>query len=1151
LPMITGTRTTSIATDQVAAQVRDWVHEAAHRPVPRSAQLLADLLKDPKGLDFTVAFVDRVIRTEDPRAAAAELKRIAADPPSFLPAPLRRVISFGGATGPTLPHAVIPTSRAVMRRMVSHLILDSRDPHLARSVRRLRAEGTDLNINVLGEAVLGAREASRRLSAVREMAGREDVDYVSIKISSIVEHLSLWGAEETVDHVVETLLPLYLDASRQDSPTFLNMDMEEYRDLELTLDVFEKLLDRPELMDLRAGIVLQAYLPDSFAAMERLRAFAKDRVARGGAPIKVRVVKGANLALETVDASVHGLEQAPFHTKEEADAQYKRILLDSLTPENLQAVHLGIAGHNLFDVAFAHLLMGERGIDGAEGAVEFEMLAGMAPGQQQVVREAVGSMRLYVPVVTPREFDVAVSYLVRRLEENASSDNFMSAVFELDDSEDLFVREQERFERALDRALAGPAESTHRDQDRAAEARGELPELGSSVIPARPGAFANTPDTDMATAANQEWAAGIIHRIRGSRIGVEEIEAARVTTREGVEDVYARALAAQEEWAARGASERAQAVREVARVFAAHRGDLLEVMGAETGKVLEQGDAEVSEAMDFALYYAEQAEMLEELDDAVLIPRRLTLVTPPWNFPVAIPTGGLLSALVTGSAVVMKPAPQARRCGAVIGALVHEAGIPEDLVQIVDVPEDEVGRALITDPRVDQLILTGAYDTAALFASWRPELPIKAETSGKNTIIVTPHADLDLAAKDVAASAFGHAGQKCSAASLVVTVGSVARSRRFSSQLADAVMSLHVGYPTDPTAQVGPVIEKPEGKLAEGLSTLGAGERWLAEPQSLDDSGRLWSPGVREGVRPGSEYHQTEYFGPILGIVHADTLEEATAIQNGTAYGLTAGLHSLDAAEIAWWTQHAEAGNLYVNRGITGAIVERQAFGGWKRSAIGETSKAGGPNYLVHLMEAADVEGRRTASGTIRDESAWLTTARHSDTAHMSSTFLARDPQDLHGEINVLRYVPIPTVVRAAEGASAVELRRVLHAARTAESDIEVSVADPALRTVAEQDVPAGTEVRVEDAAAFAARVPEFTRTRVRLIGAPDRALLEAIAQRVEVALFRGPVTASGRIELLSFLHEQAISATDHRYGNIIPERLDLTGGRGYERGRD
>src|SRR5699024_9106931 len=330
-----------------------------------------------------------------------------------------------------------------------------------------------------------------------------------------------------------------LEAARAERPTFLNMDMEEYRDLELTLQVFEKLLDRPELAMLQAGIVLQAYLPDAPSAMSRLRRFAERRIAEGGAPIKVRLVKGANLSMEQVDASVHGWPQAPLLSKEETDAQYKRMLLEALDPEKLTAVHLGIAGHNLFDVAFAHLLMRERAIPTGPGhGVEFEMLAGMAPGQQAVVREATGTTRLYVPVVHPRHFDVAVSYLVRRLEENASSQNFLSAAFELDSSEELFSREQDRFARALERALRETSVATHRDQDRRDEARdahGVVP-LGSPALPAVPGAFRNTPDTDLSTPANQEWAARITHRIRGSELGDAEARAAR---RERVEEVDA------------------------------------------------------------------------------------------------------------------------------------------------------------------------------------------------------------------------------------------------------------------------------------------------------------------------------------------------------------------------------------------------------------------------------------------------------------------------------------------------------------------------------------------------------------------------------------------------------------------------------------
>ncbi|MGQ4534581.1 bifunctional proline dehydrogenase/L-glutamate gamma-semialdehyde dehydrogenase [Dermabacteraceae bacterium P13115] len=1102
---------------EVSDLVAKWVREAAKIPAPAQAQMLADLLKDPQGLDFTVAFVDRVVRPEDRGAAGEELARIAANPPAFLPAALRGAIGAGGALAPLAPGPVVATATRVMREMVSHLVLDARDKQLGAAISRLRADGTRLNVNLLGEAVLGAREAKRRLAGVRRLLAREDVDYVSIKVSSIVDHLALWGADETIEHVVSTLTPLYLDAARAGSRKFINMDMEEYRDLSLTLDVFERLLSQPELHKLEAGIVLQAYLPDSLAAMRRLRRFAKARVEAGGAPIKVRLVKGANLAMERVDASLHGWPLATFSTKEESDAQYKRVLMDSLTPENCRYVKLGIAGHNLFDVAFAHLLGEARGV--SEG-VEFEMLAGMAPGQARVVRESVGNLLLYVPVVEPKEFDVAVSYLVRRLEENASPENFMSAVFDLERSEELFARERARFAASLDRALNEDAVETNRVQNR----------LDAAVPAADGAAFSNEPDTDMSTPANQEWARRLTARLRdpeGSGVrglGRDVAGTVRPASVADVDALLSETLSAGKEWAALDVSERAAVLRRAADVLAERRADLLAVAADETGKALDQGDPEVSEAIDFARFYAESAEKLAARDDIAFAPRGLTLVTPPWNFPLAIPTGGVLAALVTGSAVVFKPAPQAMRCGSVIAEALWDAGVPREVLRLVDVPENEVGKALVSDERIDQIILTGAYDTAALFSSWRPGVRIMAETSGKNSIIVTPHADLDLAAKDVAYSAFGHAGQKCSAASLVILVGSVARSRRFRAQLADAVQSLHVGYPEDATVQVGPVIEAASGKLLRGLTELGEGERWLQQPQPLDESGRLWLPGVREGVKEGSEFHLTEYFGPILGIIEADTLEDALRIQNGTDYGLTAGLQSLDPREIDYWCRHVEAGNLYINRGITGAIVQRQPFGGWKRSAVGATAKAGGPNYLVHLADVKDATDLRE-----KDARAWLQAARASDLAHAADFFAPRDVQGLHGEMNVLRYLPCPVTVRVTGGAEADEVRRVAHAARTAGAPVRFSYAEERL---AVPDVPG----KVEDAEAFAAALNrEAGSLRVRLMGGPELPLDELVAKRPEIALFAQPVTVSGRIEMLPFLREQAVSCTVHRYGNALP----------------
>ena len=391
----------------------------------------------------------------------------------------------------------------------------------------------------------------------------------------------------------------------------------------------------------------------------------------------------------------------------------------------------------------------------------------------------------------------------------------------------------------------------------------------------------------------------------------------------------------------------------------------------EGNKTFAQADPEVSEAVDFARYYANRIPAPRPTGSRARFRTawELSALIPPWNFPVAIPAGGVLAALAAGNGVVFKPAPQTPRCAEIVAECCFAAGVPDDALQFIRTPDDEVGRHLITS--VDAVILTGAYETAELFRSWKPDLTIFAETSGKNSLIITPNADLDLAVADLAASAFGHSGQKCSAASLGVLVGDVYESERFRRQLVDAVTSLTVGPATDITTDMTPTVqsvadEAPSGKLRRALTTLDEGEEWLVEPRRItgtDHNGEryeAWSPGVRLGVKPGSWFHQTECFGPVLGLMQAADLDDAIAIQNGVDYGLTGGIHSLDPHEVDTWTDRVEIGNAYVNRGITGAIVQRQPFGGWKRSTIGPGAKAGGPNYIApaRSLGARHVDGR-------------------------------------------------------------------------------------------------------------------------------------------------------------------------------------------------
>ncbi|MET4098217.1 RHH-type proline utilization regulon transcriptional repressor/proline dehydrogenase/delta 1-pyrroline-5-carboxylate dehydrogenase [Agrococcus sp. UYP10] len=1128
----------------IVAQVRTWLEQAEQIPADASAEQLAGVLRDPAGLEFAVRFVDGVVRPEDVHVAAQTLREIAGKAPAFLPWPMRQALKLGGGVAPLAPHIVVPIARRVLREMVGHLIIDATDARLGAAIARIRGTGARLNVNLLGEAVLGDREAERRIEGTRALIERPDVDYVSIKVSATTAPHQPWAFDAAVEHVIERLMPLYRRAAA--TGTFINLDMEEYKDLEMTMAVFTRILEEPGLEGYEGGIVLQAYLPDALPAMERLQTWAAERIANGGAPVKVRLVKGANLPMERVESSLHDWPLATWHTKQDSDTHYKRVLAWALTPERVRAVRLGVAGHNLFDVAFAWLLAKQRGV---EAGLEFEMLLGMAQGQAEVVRRDVGGLLLYTPVVHPAEFDVAIAYLIRRLEEGASRENFMSAVFELAKDEHLFERERDRFLASLE-GLAAEAPATHRIQDRT-DAPTKVAEQG----------FRNAPDSDPSLPANQAWAAGIRERARDSRIGIDLVEAATLRDAAALESTIETAIAANAGWRALSGDERAAILHRAGVELEARRAELMEVAAAEAGKTLDQSDPEVSEAIDFAHYYAERARDLDRVDGAVAVPARLIAVTPPWNFPIAIPAGSTLAALASGASVIVKPARATARTGAAMVEALWAAGVPRDVLQLVQLGARELGDALIGDPRVERVILTGGFETAQGFRRIRPDLQLLAETSGKNAIIVTPSADYDLAAKDIVASAFGHAGQKCSAASLAILVGQAGRSKRLHNQLVDGVRSLTIGMPWEPTAQMGPIIAPAEGKLLEGLTTLGEGESWVIEPKRLDDDGKLWSPGVRAGVRRGSEYHRTEYFGPILGIMRVETLEEAIAVVNEVDYGLTSGIHSLDVDEIGTWLDTIEAGNLYVNRGITGAIVQRQPFGGWKRSVVGPTTKAGGPSYLMPLVDWRTAEARRVEAielpavqaivdavdtlarsadaSVTADEAAALRRAAGSD-QHVWATELgvAIDVQRLSAERDILRHLPMPgVVIRLAEGGRVAQLARTVAAALRAGAEVRVSTAIEPAPAVRAALASASIPVTVEDDAAFGRSAARLEQGRIRYLAADDaveggvRALAEAVDGRPDLAIIAHAVTEAGRLELLPFLREQAVAITAHRFG--------------------
>jgi len=872
--------------------------------------------------------------------------------------------------------------------------------------------------------------------------------------------------------------------------------------------------------------------------------------------------------MERIEAAQHGWPQAPYETKAEVDANYKRMLEYGCRPEHAEAVHLGVASHNLFDIAYGLVL---RDVHHVEPWVEFEMLEGMANHQARAVQGRAGGLLLYAPVVRAEDFHSAIAYLVRRLDENTAPENFLRHVFDLEPGSAEWAAERDRFLAAFG-IMAELADAPRRLQDRKVEA--DAPPVRRPFE----AKFENDPDTDWTLAANRAWIEDVVPRWRerspeviplqvgGEFRGGAQEGQGRDPSRPGrlayrfalanpddVDRALTVARAAQPAWATLRTAERDARLEACAAELGRRRGDLIGAMILDGAKTVTEADAEVSEAVDFARYYARTLrETAGELDDCRMEPLGVVVVTPPWNFPLSIPAGGVLAALAAGNAVVLKPAPEAVLVGWWLANCLWDAGIPREVLQFLPCPDDEIGRGLVTDARVAGVILTGSVETARLFLGWRPDLTLFAETSGKNAIIITSLADRDQAIRDLVRSAFGHNGQKCSAASLAICEAEVYDDPDFRRQLRDAAASLGVGQAWEPASRITPLTQTPGAALRRALTVLDEDEEWLLEPRPATDNPRLWSPGIKLGVRPGSFFHRTECFGPVLGLMRAADLDQAIALANATPFGLTSGIQTLDDRETARWVDRIEAGNLYVNRPITGAIVGRQPFGGWKASSVGPGAKAGGPNYVLQLARwsqmtrpASDDESLPEPTAAMLERClAELSDAEARALVAASAASYARawrrhfsrehDPSAIRGERNAFRYRPCRRVIArgtTARPEAAAALCQVILAACVAGARLTLSLS-PDSQPWAWLGECSEVELVVEAEAGFVERLAHHDAERVRVCE-PISTAARAAANGMGVTIIDVPVLANGRLELRWYLREQTVSRVLHRYGSV------------------
>jgi RHH-type proline utilization regulon transcriptional repressor/proline dehydrogenase/delta 1-pyrroline-5-carboxylate dehydrogenase len=601
-------------------------------------------------------------------------------------------------------------------------------------------------------------------------------------------------------------------------------------------------------------------------------------------------------------------------------------------------------------------------------------------------------------------------------------------------------------------------------------------------------------------------------------------------------------------WRKTTLEQRNKILHQVADNLCNKRGDLIGCMAAITGKTLYEGDVEVSEAVDFCRYYPITMKTFTDLNEVEIQPKGIVMVIPPWNFPLAIPVGGVAAALSGGNSVILKAATSAFPVAWEFAQCFWAAGVPKDALQLICADGREPVKFLTANPLIKHIILTGGTDTAFNLLKENPRCPLSAETGGKNAIILTASGDRDHAIQNVVTSAFSNAGQKCSACSLLLLDKEIFNDEDFKKKLVDAVSSIQTGSQWDGGTTVGAMITNKNDKLEHAVENLESGESWLVKPEYVDSKHFILRPSVKWGVRPNSYSFQTELFAPMLSVVCIDNLEEGIKLVNSGDYGLTSGLQSLDESEIERWKNSIEAGNLYINRGITGAIVNRQPFGGMKLSAFGGGIKAGGANYTACFVNFKQKTLSKIPQPATKhfapiaemlkelDNAYFQYVVKNYADAYKAEFQTEYQTQKIVGEKNTFRYLPLKNMVLRVQTADGIlDVALAIAAAAVANAGLTISVGKndeklPLLKKALEKSY----KIEVESEERFLLDMYKYERIRTLTDNLSD-SFYQTAAKNGQYIATQVPLS-EGRIELLHYLKEQSISYEYHRYGSMMEE---------------
>lgn len=884
-----------------------------------------------------------------------------------------------------------------------HFIAGS-SPHDALPVlERLRLNGMAFTVDLLGEAVVSEAEAAEYQSRTLELLDilhqtraswpaihglPDELDWghsprvnISIKTTSMYSQMNPRAFEYSIAAARERLIPIFRKAVQ--TGAFVTLDMEQYSIKNLTLALYRTLMEEPEFRDYpHTGIVVQAYLRDSEQDLAGILHWAGKQRKQ----FTIRLVKGAYWDSEVIRAGQNNWPIPVYTNKMETDANFER--LARIILEGCDGVRLACASHNIRSIAAVMETAKSLGVP--ENRVEYQVLYGMGEPVRNALRKAGIPLRVYTPV---GEMIQGMAYLVRRLLENTANESFLRKTFAERSPREEMLKDPSRLlvESQVNEALQASDEPLA-DVDALCAPSPVTPVTDEDDLDA---SFRNEPTWDWSHASNRDSFRDALSRVRKRfpmhvhlTIGGKMVKTARVfqsTNPNALHEVVGQVSAAGIDEALRAVQAagaafpmwrdtqpgaRAEILFKAAAITRKMRHDLAALQVLEVGKSWSEADADVCEAIDFLEYYGREMIRLGvrramgnapgESSHLFYEPRGVAVVIAPWNFPLAISMGMASAAIVAGNTVVYKPASQSPVTGFMMDRIFTEAKLPPGVLNYLPGPGSDIGDTLVTHPDVALIAFTGSREVGLriieLAARTVPGAAcvksVIAEMGGKNAVIVDSDADLDEAVVQILHSAFGYQGQKCSACSRLIVLEE--NYDRLVTRLKAAAESLHLGPTEDPVNFMGAVIDTSAREKIARYIEIGKQEgRVLLERHFGDTTGAFAPLAVFTDIRPEHRLAQEEIFGPILSVMKVKNIQEAIEVANGTPYALTGALFSRSPANIERVSREFRVGNLYINRGCTGAVVGRHPFGGFKFSGVG--SKAGGPDYLLQFMVPRNV----------------------------------------------------------------------------------------------------------------------------------------------------------------------------------------------------